>query len=131
MTPIAIPVHSVFWFKDQLTAGLQPPTYRSYRPAPPTVETFQRMVEEFFSDAPYVAKCLWRDELLPASLWSQLEAAYADAALSANWDALLRTMALFRQVAMDVAAQLGYTYPLAMDEGVTAYVERVRRLDCQ
>jgi hypothetical protein len=40
-------------------------------------------------------------------------------------------MALFRQVAMDVAAQLGYTYPLAMDEGVTAYVERVRRLDCQ
>ncbi len=68
---------------------------------------------------------------LPASLWAQLEASYADADIAANWDALLRTMALFRQVAMDVAAQLGYTYPLAMDEGVTAYVERVRRLDCQ
>jgi hypothetical protein len=49
----------------------------------------------------------------------------------ANWDALLRTMALFRLVAVEVAAHLGYTYPLAMDEGVTAYVERVRRLDRQ
>ncbi|MCE7981431.1 MAG: hypothetical protein DYG89_09585 [Caldilinea sp. CFX5] len=161
--------------KDQLTAGLPPPTYHSYRPTPPSAETFQRMVEEFFSDAPYVAKCLWRDELLPAkwcldydmkhvyllpmlewrlaldhgwavktgvlgrglkkqlpaSLWAQLEATYTGADMAANWDALLQTMALFRQVAMAVAAQLGYVYPLALDEGVTAYVERVRRLDRQ
>lgn len=161
--------------KDQLTAGLQPPTYRSYHPTPPSAETFRRMVEEFFSDAPYVAKCLWRDELLPAKwcldydmkhvylrpmlewrmaldhgwavkigvlgrglkkrlptdLWTHLEATYADADIEANWNALLQTMALFRRVAMDVAAQLGYTYPLALDEGVTAYIERVRRLDHQ
>ena len=167
--------YQVLLDKDQLTVGLQPPTYRSYRPTPPSAETFQRMVEEFFSDSPYVAKCLWRDELLPAkwcldydmkhvylrpmlewrmaldhgwavktgvlgrglkkqlptSLWAQLEATYADADIAANWDALLRTMALFRLVAMEVAAHLGYTYPLAMDEGVTAYVERVRRLDRQ
>lgn len=68
---------------------------------------------------------------LPASLWAQLEVTYVDAAIEANWDALLRTMALFRLVAVEVAAHLGYTYPLAMDEGVTAYVERVRRLDRQ
>jgi aminoglycoside 6-adenylyltransferase len=30
------------------------------------VETYQTWIEEFFSDAPYVAKCLWRDEFLPA-----------------------------------------------------------------
>jgi aminoglycoside 6-adenylyltransferase len=161
--------------KDNLTAGLQAPTYRSYIPTPPTAETFQRMVEEFFSDAPYVAKCLWRDELLPAkwcldydmkhvylrpmvewymeidhswamktgvlgrglkkqlppALWSQLESSYAGASIEDNWAALLQTMALFRQVATAVAAHLGYTYPLAMDEGVTAYVAQVRRLDHQ
>lgn len=167
--------YQVLLDKDQLTVGLQPPTYQSYRPTPPSAETFQRMVEEFFSDAPYVAKCLWRDELLPAkwcldydmkhvylrpmlewhvaldhgwavktgvlgrglkkqlpaTLWGQLEATYADADIAANWEALLQTMALFRQVAMAVADHLGYVYPLALDEGVTAYVERVRRLDRQ
>jgi len=167
--------YQVLLDKDQLTAGLQPPTYHSYRPTPPSAETFQRLVEEFFSDAPYAAKCLWRDELLPAKwcldydmkhvylrpmlewrmamehgwtvktgvlgrglkkrlptdLWVQLEATYANANIAANWDALLQTMALFRRVAMEVATHLGYTYPLALDKGVTAYVERVRRLDRQ
>lgn len=51
--------------KDGLTTGMAPPTHQSYIPTPPTAETFQRWVEEFFSDVPYVAKCLWRDELLP------------------------------------------------------------------
>ncbi|HXF61357.1 MAG TPA: aminoglycoside 6-adenylyltransferase [Caldilineaceae bacterium] len=52
--------------KDQLAAGMPAPTYTAYIPRPPDQETFQRVVEEFFSDAPYVAKCLWRGELLPA-----------------------------------------------------------------
>jgi aminoglycoside 6-adenylyltransferase len=52
--------------KDGLTERLPAPTYRAYLPTPPDEETFQRVVEEFFSDVPYVAKCLWRDELLPA-----------------------------------------------------------------
>ena len=51
--------------KAGLTTGMAAPTYRAYIPTPPTAETFQRWVEEFFSDVPYVAKCLWRDELLP------------------------------------------------------------------
>lgn len=52
--------------KDQLTDRMQAPTYTAYIPTPPTEEIYQQMVEEFFSDAPYVAKCLWRDELMPA-----------------------------------------------------------------
>lgn len=167
--------YQVLLDKDNLTAGLQPPTYHSYRPAPPTAETFQRMVEEFFSDAPYVAKCLWRDELLPAKwcldydmkhiylrpllewrmaldhgwavktgvlgrglkqrlppeIWSKVAASYAGGSIEENWTALFQTMALFREVALSVATHLGYTYPLALDEGVTAYVERVRCLDRQ
>ncbi len=158
--------------KDHLTAGLKAPTYKSYIPTPPSEETFVRMVEEFFSDAPYVAKCLWRDELLPvkwcldydmkhvyllpmlewwmeldhawslktgvlgkglkkrlpSALWAQLEGTYAGAGIEENWTALLRTLALFRQVASEVAAQLGYTYPLALDQGVTAYVQKMQRV---
>lgn len=158
--------------KDSLTTGLKAPTYKSYIPTPPSEDTFVRLVEEFFSDAPYVAKCLWRDELLPAkwcldydmkhvylrpmlewrmeldhvwsqktgvlgkglkkrlppALWAQLEDTYAGAGIEENWTALLRTLALFRQVASEVAAQLGYTYPLALDQGVTDYVQKMRRV---
>ena len=52
--------------KDHLTDGMKAPTYTAYLPTPPTDETYQKVVQDFFSDTPYVAKCLWRDELLPA-----------------------------------------------------------------
>lgn len=58
--------YKVLLDKDQLTAGLPSPTYTAYIPKPPSNEVFQTLVNDFFSDAPYVAKCLWRDELLPA-----------------------------------------------------------------
>jgi aminoglycoside 6-adenylyltransferase len=52
--------------KDQLTGGLKPPTYQAYTPSPPTKGTYQTVVEEFFQEATYVAKHLWRDDLMPA-----------------------------------------------------------------
>jgi len=52
--------------KDHLTDRMLAPTYIAYVPSPPTSETYQTLINDFFSDAPYVAKCLWRDELLPA-----------------------------------------------------------------
>jgi aminoglycoside 6-adenylyltransferase len=52
--------------KDGLAADLRAPTYAGYIPAPPDEVTYQATVNDFFVDAPYVAKCLWRDELLPA-----------------------------------------------------------------
>jgi aminoglycoside 6-adenylyltransferase len=52
--------------KDGLTEGMKPPTYSAYIPVPPTDEAYQKWIEDFFSDAPYVAKCLLREELLPA-----------------------------------------------------------------
>lgn len=52
--------------KDGLTATLRSPTGTAYVPTPPTLTTYQTLINDFLSDAPYVAKCLWRDELLPA-----------------------------------------------------------------
>ncbi len=52
--------------KDQLAVALRPPTGKAYVPTPPTLTAYQTLINDFLSDAPYVAKCLWRDELLPA-----------------------------------------------------------------
>ena len=156
--------------KDHLTDGMKPPTYTAYIPTPPTDDTYQTVVQDFFSDAPYVAKCLWRDELLPAKwcldydmkhnflrqmlewrmerdhgwsvpagalgrglkkrlppeIWSQLERTYVGAGIAENWEALFKTIALFRQVAMEVADHLGYAYPHDLDQRVTTYVQHVK-----
>ncbi len=52
--------------KDNLTDGLQPPTYTAYIPTPPTEEAYLELIEVFFHDATYAAKHLWRGDLLPA-----------------------------------------------------------------
>jgi len=156
--------------KDNLTSGMKPPTYTSYIPTPPTREEYQKAIHDFFSDAPYMAKCLLRNELLPAKwcldydmkhvylrpmlewrveldqgwsvpmgwlgkglkkrlppeLWSQLEETYAGADVAEQWEALFRTMKLFRQVATEVGEGLGYEYPLELDQRVTAYVQKMQ-----
>lgn len=163
--------YTILLDKDNLTTGMLAPTYTAYIPKPPDEATYQRMVEEFFSDAPYVAKCLWRDELLPAkwcldydmkhvylrpmlewrmecdhgwsaptgalgkglkkrlpsALWTQLENTYAGAGIAENWEALFRTIALFRQVACEVADRLGYAYPHELDQRVTHYAQKMRQ----
>jgi len=157
--------------KEHLTNDLQPPTYKAYIPARPTNDEYQKNIEDFFSDAPYVAKCLLRGELfpvkwaldfdmkhvflrpmlgwraeidygwsvpvgalgkglkkkLPPELWTQLESTYAGADIDENWEALFRTMTLFRQVAKEVGEALGYDYPQELDERVVAFVKMMQR----
>lgn len=52
--------------KDQLTAGLPPPTYQAHIPSPPSEEQYLERIEEFLHEATYVAKHLWRGDLLAA-----------------------------------------------------------------
>ena len=52
--------------KDNLFDGMSPPTHTAYVPGRPDEDTYLKLVSDFFSTAPDVAKCLWRDELLPA-----------------------------------------------------------------
>lgn len=165
--------YAVLLDKDRLTAGMGPPTYKAYIPDRPDEEAYLTWVNDFFNNPPYVAKFLWRDELLPAKwcldhqmkhkylrrmlewrmeidhgwsvptdwlgkglkkrfpseIWSELEDTYAGANLTDNWEALFRTMALFRRVATEVADDLGYVYPLDLDRRVAAYVRTIRDLD--
>lgn len=58
--------YQVLLDKTHLTDGLPPPTYSSYIPKPPTDPQYQTTMEEFFLDTTYVAKYLWRDDLVAA-----------------------------------------------------------------
>ena len=52
--------------KDGLTRHLKEPTFRAHIPERPTQAEFTDLVEEFWWESTYVAKHLWRDDLLPA-----------------------------------------------------------------
>jgi aminoglycoside 6-adenylyltransferase len=158
--------------KDHLAEGMKAPTYTGFIPTRPTEAAYQTVVNDFFTDPPYVAKCLLRGELLPAKwcldydmkhvylrqmlewkvgldynwsvpvgalgkglkkqlppeIWSQLEDSYVGADTAENWAALFRTIALFRQVAMEVGERLGYSYPLELDQRVIAYIQRMQQM---
>lgn len=52
--------------KDGLTEALMPPSYQAYIPKLPTEAEYLEHVEVFFVDATYVAKYLWRDDVVAA-----------------------------------------------------------------
>ena len=159
--------------KDRLTDDLKPPTYQAYIPRPPTETAYIERIETFFLEAIYVAKLLWRDDLIAAKhimdgmmkqesllqmlewhaeidhgwtvkpgpygrrlkqwlrpdLWAELEASYTGGGIEANWDAMYRTIALFRRVALEVGERLGYAYPHVLERRVRIYLQRVKQTD--
>jgi aminoglycoside 6-adenylyltransferase len=52
--------------KDHLTTALTAPTYAAYIPTPPTETHYLELIEGFFLDTTYVAKFLWRDDMMAA-----------------------------------------------------------------
>ena len=158
--------------KDRLTEKIHPPAYRAYLPKPPTEKEYRAIVEEFFNDALYVGKHLWRGNLFAVKLsldyimkytdvrkmlewrmeidqnwslrtkgagreikqhtdpglWTELGETYVGAGMEENWEALFKTIQLFRKVANEVAGSLGFTYPADLDRQVIVALEGVRGL---
>ena len=54
---------------------------------------------------------------------------YAGLDAGAIWDAVLRLAALYRRVATEVAAALGFEYPQEIDDRMTAHLSEVRARD--
>ena len=52
--------------KDGLTTALTAPTYAAYIPTPPSETHYLELIESFFLDTTYVAKFLWRDDMMAA-----------------------------------------------------------------
>jgi aminoglycoside 6-adenylyltransferase len=156
--------------RDGIAAKLPPPTHTAYIPKPPDEDTFLVHINDFFSDVPYVAKCLLRDELLPArwcldydmryvyllpmlewrmecdhnwsvstgnlgkglkkrlppDIWAEVESTFAGAGIEETWQAMFRMIDLFRRTGQEVAADLGYDYPIDLDRRVTSHALRMR-----
>jgi aminoglycoside 6-adenylyltransferase len=65
---------------------------------------------------------------LRGDLWADLEQIYCGAGIEENWEALDRSIELFRRAAIEVGERLGYTYPYDLDRRAVAYLQRVRQL---
>lgn len=156
--------------KDNLTQHMLPPTYTAYVPRLPSEAEYLLHINDFLTDPPYVAKCLWRDEIFPAKwcldvdmihtylrkllewrvaidygpaarvgalgkglktclseqLWLRVEQCFAGASPDDNWMALEHSVAVFREVAIEVGNRLGYSYPEELHQRVMAYVEHIK-----
>ena len=64
-------------------------------------------------------------QLLPPERYRLLEKTYAGANIAENWTALFDTIALFRDVANEVAEALAFRYPVVLDGRVTDYLRRI------
>ena len=56
--------YTVLLDKDGRTASLEPPTYRAFIPSVPSGRYYASRVNDFWWDSTYVAKYLWREDLL-------------------------------------------------------------------
>ncbi len=57
--------------KDNLTKNLKPPTYQSVMIHQPTEKEFQQLMNDFWWDTTYVAKCLKRGDIFYAKFMSE------------------------------------------------------------
>jgi aminoglycoside 6-adenylyltransferase len=83
--------------KDGLTAGMAPPTHRAYIPGPPSLAEYLEEIELFFHNYTYIAKYLWRGDLVPAKqLESEVKADHVcrmlqwQAEIAAGWTVRLK-----------------------------------------
>ncbi|RJE85172.1 aminoglycoside 6-adenylyltransferase [Paenibacillus sp. 1011MAR3C5] len=158
--------------KDGLFPDVLPSTDVDYWVKKPSAEFYADCCNEFWWVATYVAKGLWRKEMLyaqdhlnnlmrpmlvkmlewqagirtdfslsvgkngkfldryiPEDSWQKLMATYPAGSYESVWQALFLMGELFRETGQYVASELGFLYPLEEDCAVTAYLDRVRRLD--
>jgi aminoglycoside 6-adenylyltransferase len=67
-------------------------------------------------------------KLLPSDLWQELLSTYAGSDEQENWQALMNASQLMRKLSIQVAENLGYSYPMEDDRRVTLYLQKVRSL---
>ncbi|MFD7523066.1 aminoglycoside 6-adenylyltransferase [Paenibacillus chitinolyticus] len=156
--------------KDNDLPALPPPTDEDYWVQRPDARRFADCCNEFWWVSTYVAKGLWRQEILYAidhvnlvramllkmlewkvgmdtgfslsigkngkflkryldeDSWKKLLSTYENGDYEQVWNALYVTGELFEPVALQVAAEFGYTYPAEEAEKVKSYLRRVQLL---
>lgn len=159
--------------KDEALSGFINPSFTAFLINKPNENEFIAVVNEFWWDATYVAKSLWRNEIhyakymldhvirfsylqkliewhiglahhwrvstnkhgrffkkyLDHETWQQLEATFAGSGIEENWNALFATTRLFGQLARNMAKELNYFYPQKTEDEISAYLQKIRKLD--
>ncbi|MGX4586058.1 aminoglycoside 6-adenylyltransferase [Paenibacillus chitinolyticus] len=156
--------------KDNDLPALPPPTDEDYWVQRPDAQRFADCCNEFWWVSTYVAKGLWRQEILYAidhvnlvramllkmlewkvgmdtgfslsigkngkflkryldeEFWKKLLSTYEIGDYEQVWNALYVTGELFEPVALQVAAEFGYTYPAEEAEKIKSYLRQVQLL---
>ena len=101
--------YAVLMDKDELTVGLQPPTHMAHVPRPPSQEEYETQIEVFFHEATYVAKHLWRDDLMAAKY---------------NLDYAMKAKKLRQMLEWRIAMERGWSFkPGAYGKGLKRHLD--------
>ncbi len=65
---------------------------------------------------------------LDESTWIELESTYAGADVDQNWNALFKTIELFKRLAETVGSSLDYTYPIELEHKMMDYLYGIKNL---
>ena len=71
----------------------------------------------------------WFKRYLDGETLREIDSTFAGADIEENWNALCNMTRLFRRLAVAVADGLGFEYPHDTDRRVSAYMEKIRRLE--
>jgi aminoglycoside 6-adenylyltransferase len=69
------------------------------------------------------------NKYLDAENWKKLQSTFAGDGIEQNWDALVATTKLFGQLSKAIARELNYFYPQKTEDGLRAYLEKIRDLE--
>ena len=70
----------------------------------------------------------WFKKLVSIELWESFEKTYAGVDYQEMWASLFEAGRLVRRIGLEIAAALGYEYPIEDDTRVTEYLKKVGAL---
>ncbi len=72
----------------------------------------------------------WLKRYLAKDIYEEFISLYSSADYEEQWDKLLRSGSLIREIGQELADKMGYVYPLQDDQNVSDYIRRIKSLPC-
>ena len=130
--------------KDGITKQMLKPTYQISIIKKPSEKEFQNLINDFWWDTTYVAKCLVRDEIFYAKfmsetvirteygrlfkkylnqeMWAKTEQTFSGSDIKENWTALFSMTDLVSEIGTELSKKLEYKYPDKLENDIRKYL---------